>query len=297
MDELVRRVGERARELWPPQARVAVAVSGGADSVALLALLHRSRGLHRGVLSVITVDHGLRPDGAEHAAWTVDLATSWGLAARAVRVSCEASEQAARVARYAVLDALDVDRVALAHHRDDQVETVLINLLRGTGPRGLAGMRAIRGRYVRPLLDVPGAGLREWLLAQGLSWREDETNAAPRYLRNRIRHELVPLLEALRPGASAAMAHDARYLAELDAYVSAEARVLGPLPWQLVEPVADAVLRRALLDAVPGALNQHADLVIAAVREGSGTVTLPGGHQLRVHGGRVWVETSGDSGA
>jgi tRNA(Ile)-lysidine synthase len=214
---LPHRVGSNVaqRGLWAPGQRVAVAVSGGLDSCVLLQLLIDTLRWHGASLSVVTVDHGTRKDSASHADFVETLA-------RAAQLPCErfslhlgegASEAACRDARYACLAAVNADVVALAHHRDDQAETVLINLMRGTGPRGLAGMSWKRGRYARPLLDVPRSEIDAWASARGLSWVEDPSNTDPRFLRNRVRHELLPLIESIRPGSTAAIARSAGAMA------------------------------------------------------------------------------------
>src|SRR5690606_25781808 len=125
-----------------------------------------------------------------------------------------ASEAVCRDARYAALDDVDADVVALAHHRDDQAETALLGLLRGGGTRAIGGMAWRRGRYVRPLLDVGRDEVRAWAASRGLAWRDDPTNARPDFLRNRVRHELIPLLEALRAGSVTALARGAGHAAE-----------------------------------------------------------------------------------
>lgn len=201
----------RDRALWAPGDRVAVAVSGGADSLALLDLLEVTRRWHGGALEVVTVDHGIREGSADDAAFVWELARSRGLPCTWVSLGLRggASEAECRDARYRALAGLSVARVALAHHRDDLAETVLLHLLRGTGPRGFAGMAWRRDRYVRPLLDVPRADLRRWLAWRGLAWRDDPTNTDPGRLRNRLRHEVLPLLEDVRPGGVAAIARGA----------------------------------------------------------------------------------------
>ncbi|MBA2322199.1 MAG: tRNA lysidine(34) synthetase TilS, partial [Deltaproteobacteria bacterium] len=194
---------------------VAVAVSGGADSVALLDLLVSTAGWHGAALSVVTVDHGTREDSARDADFVVALAEGYGLACHRERVSAASrSEAALRAARHAVFAALDVERVATAHHRRDQVETVLLRLIRGTATTGLAGMRWQSGRLVRPLLDTEPDRLRAHLRERGGTWREDPSNAEPGADRNRIRHEVLPVLRSIRPGAEAAVARTAARLSE-----------------------------------------------------------------------------------
>lgn len=286
-----------ARGLWGRGDRVAVAVSGGLDSVALLDLLVASAGVHGGQLSVVTVDHGTRPDSAEDARFVESLAASWGLGCQTVTLALgqDASEDRCRQARYAALDALDVDRVALAHHADDQAETALLALIRGGGTRAVAGMAWRRDRYVRPLLDRPKARLRAWADARGLAWREDPTNAEPRFLRNRVRNELIPALEGLRGGAREALARAATHAAEDDAWLQAAAahaevrHVGGDLDAGWVGSGPAPLVRRALLRRLPDATAGQLDAVIRACRTGRGRVSLSEVVAVVVEGGVVSI--------
>ena len=145
----------------------------------------------------------------------------------------ESLEAAARTARYRLLGAAFAEGEALltAHHQDDQLETVLLQLLRGAGVAGLAAMPALapfgRGVLVRPLLTVPRAALADWVRAQGLSWVEDESNAQLRPDRNYLRARVLPVIRARWPAAAATVARSARHLAEaqrlLDALGQADA--------------------------------------------------------------------------
>lgn len=286
--------GVVARRLWAPGQRVAVAVSGGLDSVVLLDLLVRTAGVHGGVLSVVTVDHGTRPDSGDDAAFVVDLAGSLGLACVRVdaALGAEASEADARSARLAAFDGLDVDRVALAHHRDDQAETVLLGLLRGGGTRAVAGMAWQRGRLVRPLLDVSRDQLRAYATDRRLTWREDPTNASPRFLRNRIRHELLPWIEAARPGAGAALARGAGHAAEDDALLEAlsvaeERHHDGGLSAAWVADGPAPLVRRALLRRLPTLTSALIDAIVEAARRGQGAVRVSEDVEVRVARGSV----------
>ncbi|HEY3191116.1 MAG TPA: tRNA lysidine(34) synthetase TilS, partial [Solirubrobacteraceae bacterium] len=182
---------------------VLVAVSGGADSVALLHLLLTLSPELALRLHVLHVDHGLRPDSHRDAAFVGQLAARLGVPAEVARVTVPPGgslEAAARAERYAALDAharrIGADRIAVGHTVDDQAETVLMRMMAGAGVRGLAGIPAMRGRVIRPLIATRRADLVALLQAAGLSWIEDPSNRDPRFLRNRIRHELMPVLSA-----------------------------------------------------------------------------------------------------
>jgi len=302
MGRLRDRVAEAIRDqgLWQAGDRVAIAVSGGLDSVVLLDLLLATRGRHRGELSVVTIDHGTRPDSARDAAFVQDLARQQGLAVHSARLELGegASEAACRRARYAVLAGLDVERVALAHHRDDQAETVLLRLLRGSGARGLSGMAPRRDRYVRPLLDVPRADLLDHARRHSLTWREDATNRDPRYLRNRVRHELLPLLEDLRPGATSTLVRVAEHARADEAFLLTQARCRlpvteGRLVTSDLAAAPVALARRALLDLDPQLTAAQIDAVLAAADRGTGTVHLAGSAVVRIDGVSVSIHHGG----
>ncbi|MEK9502103.1 tRNA lysidine(34) synthetase TilS [Gaopeijia maritima] len=224
----------RALGIAPDDALV-VAVSGGADSVALLHLLRFAVDGPPERLVVAHFDHRMRVESAADAAWVRGLARAWGL--RAVQGAAEqvpGGEAEARTARWRFLEATRVDAGARAvvtgHHRDDQVETVLHHLARGSGLRGRSGIRPWQGTRLRPLLDEPRAELRAWARAVGLGWRADPTNALPLGPRNRIRNELLPLLEDIRPGAARAIARSAELAAaDETALAEAERLLLEPL--------------------------------------------------------------------
>jgi tRNA(Ile)-lysidine synthase len=232
----VRRFVARER-LWRRGARIVAAVSGGGDSVALLRLLGELSGSGDLQLAGMAhVNHQLRPTADRDEAFCAALADAAGLPFDAARVDVAAAaraarcsiEVAARDARYAHFEAarvrLGADLVAVAHTRDDQAETVLLRLLRGAGTRGLRGALPRRGTVVRPLLTCGRDDLREYLRAAGATWVEDETNADPAILRNRIRLDLLPRLERdYRPSVARILARTAALAAADEAYLAAVA--------------------------------------------------------------------------
>ena len=201
----------------PGSGRVILAFSGGADSVCLAALLARAD-LQREI-TCIHVDHGLDPGSPERALSAGKVAAGLGLDCKVEKVVVEAGqgmEAGARKARYAVLaDHLESGDVLLtAHHADDQAETVLMRLIRGSGPAGLAGIPRMRrfanGWLARPLLSWSRADIRTWLEQQKLEWIEDPANRDPAVDRNYITHEVMPAIQRRWPGAVESICRSAR---------------------------------------------------------------------------------------
>ncbi len=315
------RAGRALAAAAAPQAGdgVVVAVSGGADSLALLHALRTLAGPRRWRLEVVTVDHGLRPDAAADAAFVADHAKTLGLATQLLTLDAAELERhrgagpegAARAARYQALRqaavAASCHFIATGHTLDDQAETVLLQLLRGSGPGGVAGMAVREGDLLRPLLGVRRAETRACCEAVGVAWREDPSNADEELLRNAVRRRVLPLLEALRPGAArtlarhAALAAEERdWLAPLTAAALAEVVVEGERP-QHPRQVGVA-LRAAQLAALPDALGRRVvraaaartafpvpgadvtDQVLALARSSqpqAGPVAWPGGTAIR----------------
>lgn len=205
--------------------RVLLAVSGGGDSVGMLALFLSARPRPDVVLGVAHVEHGLRGiGGREDAAWVRDLARRLDLPAVVERLrgrpeKGQSREEWAREGRYRVLEEARVaggwDFVATAHSADDQAETVLLRIARGAGLRGLAGILPQNGRVLRPALGFTAGDLRRVASECGLTWREDPTNSDLAVPRNRVRRQLLPSLEEALPGVSrhlAALAPEAASL-------------------------------------------------------------------------------------
>src|SRR4051794_25048372 len=197
---------------------VLVACSGGADSLALLAAAAFEAPRAGLRVGVVTVDHCWSADSSARATAVVEVARRLGAdPAVAVPAPAQRSEGAARAARYAALDAsadrYEASAVLLAHSLDDQAETVLLGLARGSGARSLAGMPASRGRYRRPLLGLRRETLRAAAVAEGLDPWDDPTNADLSFARARARHDVLPVLEsALGPGIAEALARSATLL-------------------------------------------------------------------------------------
>ncbi len=207
-----------ARHVEPGQ-RLCVALSGGVDSVVLLhAVIASVAALQLQQLVAIHVNHGLSPHADEWEAHCRKLCLQLGifLEVRRVHVTpCgEGLEAAARKVRYAALNDFECDWVLLGHHRDDQAETVLLNLLRGASVHGAAGMAEKRGRLLRPLLDISREEIVAYARQCGLSWVDDESNADSRYSRNFLRHKVMPLLLQPFPDAANSLARAARAFGE-----------------------------------------------------------------------------------
>ena len=177
----------------PKPGTYVVAVSGGVDSVVLLNLLVRSGKYN---LIVAHFDHGIRRDSSKDLMLVKSIAANYGLdfVSGAGRLGAQASEAVAREARYAflmrTLQAKDASAIITAHHRDDRLETMIINLIRGSGRRGIAAL-AETALIKRPLLSISKADIKDYANQHKLSWREDSTNGDDRYLRNYIRHNIL----------------------------------------------------------------------------------------------------------
>lgn len=225
----VRAVREAVRARIPLDARVVLAVSGGCDSMVLLDAVGRWR---RGAISsVATFDHGTGDAAREASALVVSVAERSGLPAVSGRgAGIKPGEAAWRAARWRFLRdvAASYDaRVATAHTRDDQAETVFIRALRDAGPRGLAGLYA-ESPVLRPLLDVGRAELREYAKVMGVTFVSDPTNLSRRYLRNRVRLDLLPAMERLHPGFSESLLALSRRAAAWRSEVGRMVDALGP---------------------------------------------------------------------
>lgn len=197
--------------LPPGTGNLLVAVSGGVDSVVLFSALQRISVSLRVSLHVAHLDHQIRPESAEDAAFVRNLCSQLDVSchiepsdvptlAQKAKLSIEmAGRQARRSFLQKVAEKVNADAIALAHHRDDQVETFMLRLLRGSGQSGLAAMRIHQGLWWRPLLNCSRDQILDYARQHDLDWVEDESNKNPDFLRNRLRHQLLPQLLAVNP--------------------------------------------------------------------------------------------------
>ena len=289
---------------------VLVGVSGGADSVALLMTLRDLASRWRLSLRVLHVDHGLRPDSAADAEFVRGLGERLDVPVEVsvVHIGAGSIEAAARAVRYSALEAfadrVGASRIALGHTADDQAETILMRLMEGTGVRGLAGIPPVRGRIIRPLIEARHRDAVAALEAAGVPWVEDPSNADPKFFRNRVRHDLLPLLasaydpevvtrlttvaRAARRAVDALEDMAARELARLaersDAALTLSRRALAALP----AAVAGEILRQAA-----ASLGSRAPLRAWGHR-GLRRVLAPSPPRRPFRLGGVIVEVSGD---
>ena len=263
-DPLARRVRGFAGKWGMLDGLVLCAVSGGRDSMAMLHLLSalaREGGFQ---VAAAHFNHRLRPTAGRDEGFVRDWCREQG-----IPLTCGAGdvadfaareglgiEDAARKLRYAFLESaardMGADHIATAHHREDNAETVLLHLLRGTGLQGLGGIAPVRGAIVRPLLETSRAEIDAYAARNSVPYVEDESNRDTRFTRNRLRLEVLPLLEELSPGCGGRIAAAAELLREEDGHLRREAEALVPeasdgavtLPVPVLERQDKAVQRR-----------------------------------------------------
>ena len=298
---------ERWGMLPPAGGLLLCAVSGGRDSVCLLhylANLAPGRGFS---VAAAHLNHKMRPEAQRdedfvralcrdldvpfytEAAPVYETAEQWGLGV----------EETGRRLRYDFLqrtaDAIGASHIATAHHAQDQAETVLLNLLRGTGPEGLAGIPPVRGRIVRPLLQTSRREIEDYLAEHRLAHVEDSTNQDIHYARNRLRRELWPQLETINPALTRSIGRTAEILRSENTYLDMLAADYLPQSGTVLETArllsAPEALRprilRLLLGRLPGGKKDvgavHIDALLA-LAAGGGTLDLPGGMQAMCRG-------------
>lgn len=273
--------------------RIGLACSGGADSMALTdAVLAATRDV-----VVIHIDHGLSPGSANVAEEVAAWARGQGVEAvvRRVQIDPEASiEAAAREARYEAFEALAAElglsAIFLAHTARDQAETVLMRVLRGTGPAGLAGIAAVRSVYVRPLLELSRGVIDEYVVERALPTWPDPMNDDSRFTRVRMRQQILPALRAENPNLDDALCRLADSTREWLAVIDAQAQPFAQLPIDCPQLAAQvpAIRKRAIAIALDRAgLGYDAvhldaiDALITAPAAGERAIDLPGGVLVR----------------
>lgn len=293
----------REQELLPAGSTVVCAVSGGPDSMALLSCLLSLRETLGIRVSAAHFNHCLRgeeSDGDEALVRSFcrenGVPLSVGSADVAAERGTESVETAARRLRYAFLESLP-GLIATAHTADDNAETVLMALVRGSGLRGLAGIPPKRGRIVRPMLSVTRAEVMEYLTEAGVPYRTDSTNGEDGCRRNRIRRHVIPLLKEENPGLAQTVLRQSRILREEETYLDAAAaeavcRARDGDGWRCEPLIAlpDALLRRALRQIAGMPLEAvHTDALLRLLRSGApcGRTELPGGRILLMRSGRL----------
>ncbi len=298
--------------LFETPATVVVGVSGGADSMALLHVLHTWQGEGLRVIAV-HIHHGLRGEeadrdeaivrtlcaenGIDYVCERADvnaLATEWNVG----------TEEAGRRVRYDVFERVrrekNADVIATAHNADDVVETVLMHILRGSGVGGLCGIPAKRGIIVRPLLDCTRAEIEAYCAENGVPYIVDSTNVVPIYTRNRVRHELLPLLREMNPSVDAALlrlrasaSQDENFFAALAEQALGDARLADGAVDRVrfrQQPPSVRVRMWKLLLAQCGCgsyTERHIDALEGILSANRGTVLLPGGCRVCVSADRV----------
>lgn len=279
----------------PAGSTVLCAVSGGADSVCLLSLLQQRRDI---TVLCAHYNHHLRGEESNRdEAFVKDLCTRWNIpcctgsgdVAAYGKAHGMGTEEAARELRYAFLQKAaaetGADCIATAHTMNDNAETVLLNLCRGTGLRGLCGIPTQRGNIVRPLLSVTRQQVEAYLRAEGIAWVEDSSNQGDDYARNRVRHHVLPLLEEVHSGALESIARMTDTLREDEVFLQEEAnRFLAENPADSLSipgllTLPGPVQHRVLASFTGAALNREHRQAVLALCQGekpSGDCHVPG---------------------
>ena len=256
--DLLQSVSDRLPTQLTPGRHVTVALSGGVDSVVLLHLLHRLQRERAFSLSVIHVNHQISANATDWANFCVALCAKLQvpLVVKKIQVPRQSKaglEASARALRYQAFAEYDTDCLLLAHHLDDQAETLLLNLLRGAGVRGAAAMPIVRDQgsgirnqgngapIVRPLLDVSRAALVAYAKKHRLAWIEDESNLDESFARNFLRHAVLPVIEQRFPAYRQTLSRSARHFSEADSLLEELAAI------DLANVVRDGKLKLSLL--------------------------------------------------
>ena len=302
----------RAWAMFPPQGgTILCAVSGGRDSVCLLHYLH-SLGENEGfTVAAGHYNHHMRPTAQRDEDFVRKLAADLGVAfytdglpvVETAREQGLGVEEMGRNLRYEFLERtarkIGAERIATAHHQGDQAETVLLNLLRGTGPEGLRGIPPVRGNLIRPLLNTPRSEIEAYLKEHHLGCVEDETNNSPAFTRNRLRQQVLPQLETINPAwqqniarTAAIIGREDRYLDELAGQqlstAMLETAALRDAPEALRPRMVRLLLDRWGLGRKDITAAHIAAILALAESPKDGSVSLPGGSVIARRGRLLW---------
>ncbi len=278
--------------------RVLVALSGGPDSVCLLHILSRMRKQWRLGLMAVYIDHGLRDNTEDEIKFCRDFCKSLDVEFDSFKINVKSYasdeglsiQEAARILRYRLLEEeairQDADRIATGHHADDQAETLILRLIRGTGPVGLAGIPPVRGKVIRPLIETERWMIEEYLRQHDLKFVIDPSNFKKDYLRNRVRHEIMPILKRYNPRIVNTLFRTAQILREENDFINIQVtkalmRLISRKDNERVElfltPMENldrVILRRALLVVINevkglrGISSEHIEEIIDLIQEG-----------------------------
>jgi len=217
---------------------IIVGLSGGADSVCLFHILQQLQEQASFIISAIHINHCLREKSADaDEQFVKGLCRQYQVNYKSIAIDVKAEaqrcgmsiEEAGRVVRRKAFEEFatecQANKIALGHHQDDQAETVIFNLVRGSGLSGLCGIHPVRGQYIRPLLAVSKTEIEDYLTSHKLEWRVDESNLTDGYTRNNIRHNIIKSLEEINPKASDHIASSARHLLEIEEYLQGQVKV------------------------------------------------------------------------
>lgn len=315
----------RRNRLFTPGDRVIVALSGGADSVCLLMVLNELKEELGLELKAVHVHHGLRGEEADRdSLYSEQFSRGLGVefvcyredAALYAREHGMSVEEAGRHLRYEIFERERLNfggtKIAVAHHEDDQAETILYNLFRGTGLRGLGGMRPGREKIVRPLLNVKREEILAYLKEKGISYCEDSTNASQEYVRNRLRGQILPSIkELINSRAGENIIHAGEMAAKADAYLEKQAQVLldnwgkrdfdegGMCRAYRVDAerllAEDDIIRNYVIRRMIRSVNQSMkDITMVHVESGAGLLFGASGRQVDLPNGLIAVKTGNE---
>ena len=283
MRQWIKRVKEYIREHRMTEAGdgILAAVSGGADSICLLLVLKELEAELGIRLAAFHLHHGLRGEEADRdEAYVRELCTALGVPLVVIHEDVRAAaleygwseEEAGRILRYHHLEQtaneLNCTKIATAHHRDDQAETVLMNLFRGSGLKGLGGIRPVRGNIIRPLLNVSRKEIESYLYKKKVNWCEDSTNGETVYQRNKVRNVLLPWIgQEINPQAASRVVKMAEFAAQADAYFEEQTeKLLGECACGSTDSVQIPV---KVLDEQPDILKSY--VIRAMIRRAAGS--------------------------